>query len=162
MNQRAATPQPRIRNAATRRAWTSGEEAYLRDHYRAQTVATLAARLKRTVNAVKVKSHKLGLHKRHFAAQVSSTGEFYRVSAIATGLGVPEGRVWRWIYDGWLHMHAQWIAGEDLATFLRAHPGAVDPRAMTAEQRRWAQAIVGTPVEQTRARPTPEKAGARR
>ena len=152
MSQAKPQPQPVIRHTRVRQAWTAKEEAYLRQRYRTRTAEWIAAKLKRPYQSVTSKAQALGLHKRIFACESPSTGEFYSAGAVAQGLSVPETTVRRWIKSGKLAMHAQWISGEEVARFLRTWPAEVDVAGLPAEQRRWAQALIGEAAEKRKGR----------
>ncbi len=59
----AQSAHSKVRWDSQKRRWTAEEERVLRDEYPATSTADLAAKLRRSQGAVRIRAHELGLHK---------------------------------------------------------------------------------------------------
>lgn len=108
------------------RPWTAEEEQMIVEEFDSANVERLARKLQRSVNAVCLKAHRLGV--RAWEAR-----DFYSLADVAQVFGVTAVTVGSWVKRGWLrarqrqegvHGSRVHIREKDILAFMKAHPMA--------------------------------------
>jgi hypothetical protein len=104
--------------------WTAAEDMYLRERIGIVSVRSIAQRLGRTIDAVKVRAHRLELSRR--------VREGYNLADLSQVMGVAPSTARSWMRRGLLgevhQVGGLRVSERAVSRFIRAHPHEYDLR----------------------------------